>query len=134
MNSKQILLAGAVLGFLGVALGAVGAHALQASLTEAELRQYEIAVRYHFLHALALLAIGVLARQAGQVLAQGQSKHQPPSFAVPAGLLLLGTSLFSGSLYALALTGAHWLVFITPVGGLCLLAGWAAMIWSLFKL
>jgi uncharacterized membrane protein YgdD (TMEM256/DUF423 family) len=114
------LLLGALNGFLSVAAGAFGAHALKARLGPDLLAVFETGARYHMYHALALLAVGLLAavRPAG----------------VPAGLLngagwafLVGILLFSGSLYALALTGVRGLGAITPLGGLGFLAGWVLL-------
>lgn len=100
----------AALGFLAVALGAFGAHALKASLqANAMVSVWEKAVLYHFLHALALLALALYG----------------VGFRGPTWLLLGGIFFFSGSLYLMALTNVRWLGAITPLGGLCFLAGWA---------
>jgi uncharacterized membrane protein YgdD (TMEM256/DUF423 family) len=100
----------AMLCFLAVALGAFGAHGLKATLQAHEMVSvWEKAVLYHFLHALTLL-----------VLALHGIGARAPSF-----LFLAGVVLFSGSLYLLALTNVRWLGAITPLGGLCFLAGWA---------
>ena len=104
---------GAILGFLGVALGAFGAHALREKLPPNLLETWHTAVLYHLLHAVALLALGLYARSTGADVRTG------------GGLLLAGVLVFSGSLYALALTGIKPLGAITPIGGLLLLAGWA---------
>ena len=100
----------AVLCFLAVALGAFGAHSLRSTLeTHGMLDVWNKAVLYHFLHALALLVLALYASiNRGACL-----------------LLLAGIVLFSGSLYLLALTNLRWLGPVTPVGGLCFLAGWA---------
>jgi uncharacterized membrane protein YgdD (TMEM256/DUF423 family) len=104
---------GAVLGFLGVALGAFGAHALRDRLEPSLLQAWNTGVLYHLLHAVALFAFGLYARATGTAPGPG------------AALLLAGVVVFSGSLYALALTGIRPLGAITPVGGLLFLAGWA---------
>jgi uncharacterized membrane protein YgdD (TMEM256/DUF423 family) len=104
---------GALFGFLGVALGAFGAHALRNRLSPAMLETWNTAVLYHLLHAVALLALGLYARSSGADIRTG-------GWLLGAGILL-----FSGSLYALALTGIKPLGAITPVGGLLFLAGWA---------
>jgi len=104
---------GAGLGFLGVALGAFGAHALRDRLEPALLQAWNTGVLYHLLHAVALFAIGLHARAAGAAPGAG------------AALLLAGVLVFSGSLYAMALTGIRPLGAVTPFGGLLLLAGWA---------
>ncbi len=100
----------AVLCFLAVALGAFGAHGLKSMLGARDmLGAWEKAVLYHLTHAVALLALSLV-----------------PNLNRPASMLLLaGIALFSGSLYLMALTNARWLGAITPVGGLCFLAGWA---------
>jgi uncharacterized membrane protein YgdD (TMEM256/DUF423 family) len=110
MNLVRI---GAALGFLGVALGAFGAHALREKLSPAMLQVWHTAVLYHLLHAVALFALGLYARASGADVRVGGV------------LLIAGVLVFSGSLYALALTGIKPLGAITPVGGLLLLAGWA---------
>ena len=103
---------GAAVCFFAVAFGAFGAHALKATLLAHNSRDvWNTAVVYQFLHGLALV---ILAYHAG-------------SRAV-SYLFLGGIFLFSGGLYALALTGANWLGPITPLGGLCFLAGWAWLV------
>ncbi len=115
----MFLAAGAIFGFLGVAAGAFGAHLLKDRLTADLLDVFEIAVRYQMYHALALLAVGVIA-------ARGSS-----AAATTAGWAFIGgIVVFSGSLYLLALTGQRWLGAVTPLGGLALLAGWAALVWA----
>jgi uncharacterized membrane protein YgdD (TMEM256/DUF423 family) len=100
----------AALCFLAVALGAFGAHSFKATLQGHDMVSvWEKAVLYHFLHALALL-----------VLALHGIGSRAPSILFVAGIIL-----FSGSLYLLALTNVRWLGAITPLGGLCFLAGWA---------
>jgi uncharacterized membrane protein YgdD (TMEM256/DUF423 family) len=105
---------GAILGFLGVALGAFGAHALRDSFDARQLDLWEKAVRYLFVHALALIAVGGLAPRwrAGALPAAGW-------------LFALGAPLFSGSLLALALGAPRVVGAITPFGGVSWLAGWA---------
>lgn len=99
----------AVLCFLAVALGAFGAHALKTILAgHAMTDVWKTAVLYHFLHALALLVLALF----------------PVMSRTAAGLFVVGIVIFSGSLYLLALTNVRWLGAITPIGGLCFLAGW----------
>jgi len=120
----MFLVAGAVLGFLGVALGAFGAHALRATLSAERQAIWQTAVQYHFHHALALLATGLLIQHGGTGRA-----------AWLAGWAFLGgTVLFSGSLYAVAFFGERRLGAITPVGGLLFLIGWAALAWAGWRL
>src|SRR5215510_12140683 len=106
----MIRLAGA-LGFVAVALGAFGAHGLRERLSPGMLEVYKTGVLYHLVHALALLAVALGAQR----LARPR---------VVAALFAGGIVVFSGSLYALALTGVHTFGAITPVGGLLFMAGW----------
>ena len=107
---------GAASGFVAVAAGAFGAHALRARLPPDLLAVFETAARYQMYHALALLAVAwVAARWPGPL----------PQWA--GWLFVLGTVLFSGSLYALALSGVRWLGAITPLGGAAFLAGWICL-------
>jgi uncharacterized membrane protein YgdD (TMEM256/DUF423 family) len=107
---------GAVSGFVAVAAGAFGAHALRARLSPELLAVFETGARYQMYHALALLAVAwMLSRWPG------------PWPARAGWLFLAGTVLFSGSLYLLALTGIRWLGAITPLGGLAFLAGWICL-------
>lgn len=107
---------GAVLGFLAVALGAFGAHGLEDRLTADLMDVYQTGVRYHLVHALALFA-------AAWALERGGGR---PARLAGWGFGL-GTLVFSGSLYLLAITGARWLGAVTPLGGLLFLAGWVAL-------
>ena len=107
---------GAVSGFISVAAGAFGAHALRSLLTPEYLGIFETAARYQMYHALALLAVAwAAARWPGAL----------PQWA--GWLFVAGTVLFSGSLYALALSGVRWLGAITPLGGVAFLVGWACL-------
>lgn len=113
---------GAFSAFLGVAAGAFGAHALKTRVTPELLLVFETGVRYQLIHAIAILAVGLAA------------VHRPSgSWAIPIGLFTAGTVLFSGSLYALALSGVRWLGAVTPLGGVCFLAGWLAVIWIVLR-
>ncbi len=117
MSAKLWLVVGAVYGFLGVALGAFGAHGLKARLGPDLLAVWKTGVEYQFYHALALLLVGLLARGA----ASSGAYHA-------AGLCFaLGVLVFSGSLYALSLSGVRVLGAITPLGGLLFLAGWICL-------
>jgi uncharacterized membrane protein YgdD (TMEM256/DUF423 family) len=115
--AKLFVILGAVAAALGVALGAFGAHALKARLSADMLAAWQTAVQYHLWHALGLVAIGLLAQ------------HLPASVPVRiAGwLMLAGIVLFSGSLYALALSGTRSLGAITPFGGGCLIVAWLVL-------
>jgi uncharacterized membrane protein YgdD (TMEM256/DUF423 family) len=107
---------GAASAFLSVAAGAFGAHALRARLSPELLAAFETGARYQMYHALALIA------------AAWASAQWPGPLPRAAGwLFVAGTVLFSGSLYALVLSGLRWLGAITPAGGLALLAGWICL-------
>ena len=107
---------GAVFGFLGVALGAFGAHGLKGTLAPEMLAVFETGVRYQVYHALALLALGL------------SGDRLPRALTLWAGRLFAGgVVVFSGSLSGLAVTGIKWLGAITPFGGAALLAGWAVL-------
>jgi len=111
---------GACSALTAVAAGAFGAHALRARLTPDLLAVFETGARYQMYHALALLAVAwlVTARPGSNV----------PIWA--GGLFMVGTVVFSGSLYALALSGQRWFGAITPLGGVAFLAGWACLAWA----
>ncbi|MBA3582832.1 MAG: DUF423 domain-containing protein [Gammaproteobacteria bacterium] len=123
MNAKFFLLAGAVFNLLAVVLGAFGAHALKNKLSADLLRVYHTAVEYQFYHALALLAIGILMLQwpHNTVL-----KSSGLSFFV-------GVLIFSGSLYALALSSVRWLGAITPLGGVAFIIGWILLSLAIWR-
>jgi uncharacterized membrane protein YgdD (TMEM256/DUF423 family) len=106
---------GAVLMSLAVALGAFGAHGLRNRLDAYSMSVYEKAVFYHFVHALGILLVTALARSQG-ISAAGQARV--------CALLLVGIVIFSGSLYALAVSGIRMLGAITPIGGLAFIAAW----------
>jgi uncharacterized membrane protein YgdD (TMEM256/DUF423 family) len=106
---------GAFLMALAVALGAFGAHGLRNRLDAYSLSVYEKAVFYHFIHALGILLVAILART-GTFPLGSQSRV--------AWFLFLGIVIFSGSLYALAISGIRALGAITPIGGLCFIIGW----------
>jgi uncharacterized membrane protein YgdD (TMEM256/DUF423 family) len=114
---RTFLLFGAVFGFLSVALGAFGAHGLRGRLSAEMLAIFETGVRYGMYHTLALLVVSAAIGRLGDA-----------RLLVSAGwLFVAGIVLFSGSLYALALTGVTTLGAITPFGGLAFLAGWACL-------
>jgi len=113
---------GCLSAFLAVALGAFGAHALKARLPTDLLAVFETGVRYQMAHALALLAVAWACTR------------WPGSAATASGwLFVAGSVLFSGSLYALSLSGVRWLGAITPLGGVAWLAGWLCLAWAAWK-
>lgn len=113
----------AINGFLSVAAGAFGAHGLKDKVTPRHLEVFETAARYQMYHALALLGVAWL-----------MSRSPMPTLTAAAWTFLAGIIIFSGSLYALALTGIDKLGAITPIGGLSLLVGWALLAWSAFRI
>ena len=113
MSSSLLVRIAAGLCFGAVALGAFGAHALKPALDRNGLTEvWHTAAFYHFVHAIALFALGLFA---------GARRG-------PAWLFIAGIFVFSGSLYLMALTDMRWLGAITPIGGLCFLAGWAWLV------
>ncbi len=124
ITSKVILGLGALLMALAVSAGAFGAHALRDKLDAYHIGVYEKAVFYHFVHALGLLIVGLISQQ--QLLA-------PAASSKVALLLLFGIIIFSGTLYALALTGMKWLGMITPIGGLSFIIAWLYLSLLLLK-
>ena len=113
---KAWLLIGSIMGFLSVAGGAFGAHALKARLATEMMEVFTTGTRYLMLHAVALLAVGLLAERLGGT-----------SLTVAGWAFTIGTLIFTGSLWLLAGTGTRWLGAVTPIGGLTLLVGWAAL-------
>ena len=119
MASWLLIVAG-INGFLAVALGAFGAHALKNKLSDDLRAVYQTGNQYHFYHSLSLMLIGTISTQTPE-----------NSILAWAGVMTcLGILLFSGSLYVLAVTGIRKLGAITPIGGLCFLAGWALLIYG----
>ena len=116
---KNFLLVAAILGFLGVAFGAFGAHGLRNRLSPEMLAVFEIGVRYQMYHAFAVLIVAIaLARLDGWIV------------RTAGWLFIAGILLFSGSLYAVALSGVRTFGAITPIGGVAFLAGWALLVWA----
>lgn len=115
--AKLYLLLAAFFGGTGVVLGAFGAHALRGKIAENLLEAYKTGVLYQMLHALALLGVALLIRHGGEKM----------SLLVSGALFALGVLLFSGSLYGLAFGGPRWLGPVTPLGGLAIIGGWAAL-------
>lgn len=119
---RLFLSLGAISGFLSVALGAFGAHALKRRLSQDLLETFHTGAQYQMYHALALLAVGLFAARAAS-----------PAMSFAGWLFVAGTILFSGSLYALSMSGVRLFGAITPVGGLCFLAGWALFAWAALR-
>lgn len=123
MTAKVWLSAAAVSALTAVAAGAFGAHGLKARLSPELLAIFETAARYHMYHALGLAVVATLGLIRPDVSVSG-----------PAASLLVGTVIFSGSLYALALSGQTWLGAITPIGGLAFMIGWGWLAWTALRL
>ena len=116
--------AGAIALALGVILGAFGAHGLRGRLDAYLMSVYEKAVFYHFIHALGVLIVSLMSKS-------GAITESAAGWVC--GLLLAGIAIFSGSLYALAITGYRGLGAITPIGGLSFIAGWLLLAWALMR-
>ena len=114
--TRIFFLLGSLFALLAVAAGAFGAHALRARLTPELLAVFETGARYQMYHALALF-----------VAAWASTRWPGRPVAAAGWLFAAGILVFSGSLYLLALSGVRWLGAITPLGGLCFLAGWGAL-------
>jgi len=116
---RLFFMLGSLTGFLAVGAGAFGAHALRGRLDAELLAIFEVGARYQMYHALALLAVGWACTR------------WPGALVTTSGWLFVGgTALFSGSLYAMSLSGDRSLGIITPLGGLALLAGWLCLAWA----
>jgi uncharacterized membrane protein YgdD (TMEM256/DUF423 family) len=122
MTARLATTLGALFGATGVILGAFGAHALQGKLDAHDLQTYETAVRYQMYHAFALFAAAWLL------------SRNLPYAAFAAWAFVAGIVVFSGSLYLLVGTGQRWLGAVTPIGGLCFIAGWLLLAGAANKL
>lgn len=114
--ARRTLAVGALLGLLGVAAGAFGAHALRDAVSERDLEIWRTGAHYQQLHAAVLVAVALGARSSTRAL------------AVASTLFTIGVVVFSGTLYAMALGGPRMLGAVTPLGGLALMGGWAALV------
>ena len=119
---RLFIIMGALSGAIGVAAGAFGAHALRARVEPRMLEVFETGARYQMYHALAMLAAAWMV-----------SRFPGALMNASGWLFMAGTVLFSGSLYAMALTGVRALGAITPLGGVCFLAGWACIALAAMK-
>ncbi|MEI2580515.1 DUF423 domain-containing protein [Scytonema sp. PRP1] len=108
----------AILGGLSVAAGAFGSHALREKISERSLEIFDIGARYQMYHALALLVVALLL---------SRIESPPPLLLASGWLFIIGITIFSGSLYALSLSGVKSLGAIAPIGGAALIAGWGAL-------
>jgi uncharacterized membrane protein YgdD (TMEM256/DUF423 family) len=123
VSARLALLLASLLLALAVALGAFGAHALKARMGPELQTVWATAVQYHAWHALGLLGIGILMTV----------RPALGALALPAWLMIAGIVLFSGSLYALVLTGAKGLGAVTPLGGAAFIAAWLTLAWAVTK-
>jgi uncharacterized membrane protein YgdD (TMEM256/DUF423 family) len=115
----------AIFGGLSVAAGAFASHALKEQLSASSLSIFETGARYQMYHALALLAVALLLTR---------TESPPPPTLVASGVAFIaGVAIFSGSLYALSLTGINWLGAITPVGGVAFIIGWGCLAAAAFS-
>jgi uncharacterized membrane protein YgdD (TMEM256/DUF423 family) len=118
---------GALNAAIAIAAGAFAAHGLREKLDARALEVFETGARYHMYHAFALVLVGIAAR--GVIAATGAARGSQTA----GWLFQIGIVLFSGSLYALALTGTKGLGAITPIGGLAFIAGWLWLAWSAWR-
>jgi uncharacterized membrane protein YgdD (TMEM256/DUF423 family) len=119
---RVFFVVGCVSAAVAVTLGAFGAHGLRQRVVPDMLLTFEIGVRYHMYHALALLAVALAA-----------ARWPAPSIVAAGWLFIAGTVIFSGTLYVLALSGARWLGAITPLGGAAFIVGWLALAWGVWS-
>ncbi|WP_240376275.1 DUF423 domain-containing protein [Bacillus piscicola] len=120
---KVFVIIGALNAAAAVGFGAFGAHGLEGKLSERLMDVYQTAVQYQTMHALGLLAIGLIAAYAGS----------SASLSWAGWLLFAGILIFSGSLYTMAFTGISWLGAITPIGGVAFIIGWIMVVISVIK-
>ena len=115
----------AILGGLSVAAGAFASHALREKISDRSLEIFETGVRYQMYHALALLLVALLL---------SRTESPPPILIATGWLFIIGIAIFSGSLYALSLTGVKSLGAIAPLGGVALIAGWGTLAFAAWSL
>jgi uncharacterized membrane protein YgdD (TMEM256/DUF423 family) len=122
MAGRLWVILGSLSAFIGVAMGAFGAHGLAEHLEPRMLAVFNTGAQYQMYHALALVGLGIWA-----------AKNPATSTSLPGWAFVVGTVLFSGSLYALAISGIKILGAITPLGGVSFLIGWLALAWAAWK-
>lgn len=120
---RLFLIAGSLSACMAVAMGAFGAHGLSQRLTPESLGIFEVGARYQMYHAIALLATGLAVE-----------RWLRSEFVVAGWCFLIGSVIFSGSLYALSLSGARWLGAVTPLGGVFFLLGWLSLAWGAWRI
>ncbi|MGH7774677.1 MAG: DUF423 domain-containing protein [Candidatus Binatia bacterium] len=119
---RFFFIAGSISAFLAVLLGAFAAHGLKNRLSPEMLNAFEVGVRYQMYHAFALTAV-----------AWASTRWQGSRVTAAGWLFLVGTVIFSGSLYLLSVTGMRWLGAITPIGGAAFLLGWLLLAWGVWR-
>lgn len=119
---RFFFVAGSLMAFFAVALGAFAAHGLKSRLSPEMLAIFETGVRYQMYHALGLFAV-----------AWAVSRWPQSSAPLAGWSFILGIVIFSGSLYLLSITGMRWLGAITPVGGVAFLIGWLLLAWTVWR-
>jgi uncharacterized membrane protein YgdD (TMEM256/DUF423 family) len=119
---KSLVVAGALLAALAVAAGAFGAHALAARLSPERLATWETAARYHMYGALSVVLVALALTRFSSAL-----------LSTAGWVLVVGTLIFGGTVYALALGGPRWLGAVTPLGGLALIVGWLLVALAVWK-
>ena len=121
-SERTFLIAGSLLALVSVAAGAFGAHWLDGHVEPDLLSSFETGARYQMYHALGLLAVAWVA-----------SRGRRRAVVWSGWAFVVGTALFSGSLYLMALTGQRWLGAVTPLGGVGFLAGWLLLAWAAWR-
>ena len=122
MNQKLFLSIAALSGFISVLAGAFGAHGLEGKVSPKELAAFKTAAEYQMYHALALFAVSFLL-----------GRFPSRSLTLSGWFFIIGTLLFSGSLYVLGATGSRSLVLITPIGGTAFLIGWIVLFFAICR-
>jgi len=121
--ARSCLVAGAVLMVAGVMLGAFGAHVLQGHLSPRRFASFQTGVQYHLMHALGLLAVGLVANVT----------LESATLRWSARLMLAGIAFFSGSIYLMTAGAPRWLGMVAPVGGVSFMAAWALLAWHALR-
>ena len=123
---SPLLIAAGLTGFVSVALGAFGAHGLEGRLTAEGAEWWATATLYALVHSAAALACALAGRH-------GAARHGTAGAAAPGWAFVIGTTIFAGTLYSMALGAPRWLGAVTPVGGVSLLIGWGLVVLKGFR-
>lgn len=125
---KQFLSVSFVLGIIAVAFGAFGAHALREMVDEKSIQTWQTAVQYHFYHLFAIALVGIMLKQGENVW------HKRAGYFFITGIIIFSGSLYTMTLLkAAAITSVNWLGAITPIGGVCFIAGWLFLLLGVRK-